>query len=361
MRQFRISTPIALTAGAALVIVVAAAVIGWVIIERLESRLASNDDTLVLAAAFGVARHSGSLVSASSTPTAIGITPQALSEISDAIASNSAALQEHLAILEQYEREGRTARIRDIANSLVSNTGRIESGRPELARLINKGTAELRELRYGFAKHLVAALDSSLDDQIHYMLTNYDASGTPVEPASAPISKEIEQLYHISNLSASQWPAGSMLRAAGVYPSRHLLVSLQEDYESSAQRLEASMGYLSENGSSNLHPEAIPLLDRMLDYARGPENVWDEADVRLQLSDAERGLLVANEQILEELLVEVSALVEDVRQESDANTASASAQQTIYTARIILIVIAVISVLGTLFAAWYFGARSRIS
>ena len=255
MNGFRTSASQLLAAGAALVIVIAAVATGWLATDRLDSRAATSDNTETLAAAFGVARHAGSLVSASAVRTNFRMTPDSLEGISASVAGIETALYEQLEILEA---SGQGAQIRQHVDALVANAELIRSGRPELLSMLKDGESELRNFRYGFSKDLEAAMTTSMDDQIYHLMTGYDDFGMPIQATSDPISVEVRRLFHMANLMSTQGVAMIKLRGAAVLPFAHMIPYIQEDFESEVRSIQRSIQYLSENGAPNLHPEFSP-------------------------------------------------------------------------------------------------------
>ncbi len=359
MAQFRISARLLLTAGAALAVLAAAVLTGWLSIERVGGRTAGGGDARALSAAFGVARHAGLMVSADSVRTNSRMTADSLTGISASVEKSKAALNEQLKILEAEAPAERAARVRRHVESLVANTESTESRRPELLRLMKAGEAALRDFRYGFSKDLEVAMITSMDDQIHHMMTGYDEAGQPTETATGPISREILRLYHFANLMSTRGVAVIKLRGAAVLPYPHMIPYIREDFESATQRIEDSLRYLTENGAPNLHPQAIPLLKRLVSFGagEGEANIWDRTIVKLRLRAAEARQIAANEKILEQLFGEVDRLVADVRQRAAA--ANAASVRAADDARTILLIVAAIGLLGTLLAVWFFGARAR--
>ena len=342
---------------AALAFVVAAVAVGWYSVDQLEAQSSEAGGADSLSAAYGVARNAGLLVSASAVRTNLNMNDDSLAHIADTVEHHSDALDEQLALLESSVQNARTSRVRDHVESLVSTAQLIEDGRPELLRRIQEGDADLRQFRYGFSKVLEAAMINSIDDQIHHLLTAYDESGRPIQAGADPIGREILRLYHMANLNSTQGTAIIRLRGAAVLPFAHMIPSIQEDYESEVQRIEISAQYLADNGTPNLNSEVIPLLQQLVSYGEGEQNIWNKTDIKLRMSAAEAGRIAAKESILEDLVVELDAIVEDAN--DSAAGASTDLADTVSTLRIILIVIAVVGILGTLIATWYFGSRRR--
>ncbi len=356
MAQFRLSAPLLVTTAAALVIFIVAVLSGWQSTERLGNRSASSEHAESLSAAFEVARYAGLLASASAVKTSFRMTPDSLAGISASVAENRDALYEQLAILETHDQDGRVAQVRQHVDSLTSSVELIESGRPELLRILGESHANVRELRHGFNQQLEVAMNTSMDDQIHHMMTRYDEYGRPTQVTSSPISEEVLRLYHFANLTSSQGVAMIKLRGAAVLPFAQMIPYIQEDFESEVRRIERSIQYLSANGSPNLHPDAISLLQRLVSYGEGEGNIFEHTSARLQLVATENRQIAANERILETLLTEVDGMVVDIRQR--AVDAAASAAESADNARDNLLIIAVIGVVGILLATWYFGNRA---
>jgi hypothetical protein len=86
----------------------------------------------------------------------------------------------------------------------------------------------------------------------------------------------------------------------------------------------------------------------------GEGNVFQAMDARLNLVSSENELIAANKAILDELLREVDALVEDVRQGDSGSGQTADTPE-----RGILLALGVIGVLGTLLIAGYYGSRGK--
>ena len=355
MNRIRLSARHLVATGVALAVVVAATVTGWLAIDRLDKKAASGETTESLDAAYGVARHAGLLVSASAVPTNFRMTPEHLAEISDSVAQSSAAMNDHLEVLEAHDRGGRADRIREHADALLATAELIENQRPELVRMLAEGQADLRDFRYGFSKELEAAMVTSIDDQIYHMMTNYDESGQPLQSELGPIPEDVLRLYHIATLANTQGVAIIKLRGAAVLPYANMIPYIQEDFESEVQRLERSINYLAENGAPNLHPDAVSLLQQVVSYGEGENNIWDRTTARLQMAAVENRQIAEKERILEHLYFELDEVVADINQRAD--DANDSVNRDVLWALIVLLVIAVMGVLSILAAARHLGAK----
>ena len=358
MNRFRVSAPLLLTAGAALVVIVALTLAGWLSTERPAGPAAVDTNTEILSTAFGISRSASSMVTTSASPTDLPMTPESLTRLSAAIAHEKAALQEQVAALEGRGYDERVARIRRHAETLVSNIELIESGRPDLLRLHIESQADHRRINYDINKPLAAALQTSLDDQLDRIVKGDGDPGDPSQWTSNTFTAdEALRYHHLFNLVEAEQTAVNKMKATTLIYVSHIVAMIREDYDAAAQRIETSIEYLTQHGPKTLDPQVIPLSREMLRMGGGEENVWDKLDIRLEKIATERALIAGNQRVLDELLQELDALVMDVSQRADA--VSSTPPPAVSTPRIILLVIGIVGVVGTLLAAGYFGSRGR--
>ena len=129
---------------------------------------------------------------------------------------------------------------------------------------------------------------------------------------------------------------------------------IREAYDSTAQRINNSVGYLAENGVPRIDPQLIPLVRQMISAGGGEGNVFQAMDAHLNLVSSENELIAANKAILDELLREADALVEDVRQGTSISGQAAGTLE-----RGVLLALGGIGMLGTLPIGGYCGSRSK--
>ena len=353
--QFRISMPLILVTVAALAAFIVLTVIGWLSFERLgDQQDTVNNGAEALSAALGILNYANSLAAVGSKSTD-ALTPEDLVENSASIAADKVALAEQLALLKGGDYGNRAERIQNHADSLVSGIELIEGGRPELIRLIDEGNENYRRLYYGFNKNLDAAIVTSVDDQIYYMMTGYRAGeSTQPDPASFSMEEFLRYRY-ISELGAdARYGRGKLLAASSINSPR-IAALVQEEYETASQRMKSELKYLSVNGGPALNPEIIPLVREMLAAGEGEGNLFETLQLKFRLISKERKMIAANAKTLGMLHGEVDALVEDAQQRA----ASADSSQTMSTARALLLALGVVGIVGTLLAGWHIGFRPR--
>ena len=243
------------------------------------------------------------------------------------------------------------ATIRQHVDSLTANIEAIENQRPQLRRALSKNEETYRWLRYDSGKEIEAATVTSLDDQFRQMMTGDSEPGGSVQP-SLTQDDMLRYPHTLILLSSGVVAVGKLLGGSltSYLPSVQLI---REDYDSAAQRVEHSVGYLQQHGPSHLRPEILSLVQEVLVMGGKEGGFWRDLDTRLELVGTEQRLITANGRILDELLHEVDLLVDEVNRRSDARTASAAQAGT--TWRVVFLMIGIVGVLGTLAAAGYFG------
>ena len=359
MARVRITAPLLIGALGALIIVIVAAVAGWLVIDNLEAQNQSGVDAEILADIAAVGKLSSTLASAGSVATNAQMTPESMTEARTAIAGDEAQLNERLSALEGKGHDGRVERIRQQADLLTANVLQIEDERPALLEAILTGERSWQQLLFSTNQKLLPAISSSLDDQFYYVMTGKsdfrDASPGPSDSFSRD---EYLRYWHLATLLEWTFSAHRSLLAANLSsqddPTR--LANNEESYDTAAQRLGYSIAYLAENGGPDLDPEVIPLANRLLAAGSGENSTLDAMRLRASMVARERQLIGANRQILAALQREVDDLVTEVRQSSA--TAGERYEQAESNGRIIILVIAIV---GVLVVAGYFGFKSRQS
>ncbi len=360
MAQPRITAPLLIGALGALAIIIASAVAGWLVIDNLEAQNQSSGDAGILADIAAVNKLSGMLASGASVATNARMTPESIAEARTAIASNEAQLAERLLGLEGRGYDGRVERIGQQVDLLTANVSRIEDERPALLEAVLAGERSWQQLLFSTNRKLLPAISSSLDNQFYYVMTGRsDFRGA--EPAASSTLSEEEYLryWHLATLMEWTFSAHRSLLAANLSsqddPTR--LANNEESFDTAAQRMEHSIAYLEKKGGPDLHPEVIPLANRLLAAGAGENSALDDMRLRASMVARERQLIQANRQILAGLQGEVDGLVEEVKQSSAA--AAGRYGQAVSNGRIIILVIAIVGIVGTLLVAGYSGFKAR--
>ena len=284
------------------------------------------------------------------------MTPDDLGELKEAVATERGKLNAQLEILEGSGHDATVEAIRRQVDQLASNIELIERGRPELLQTISEEGSTRRMLSAVASTALFPAVDTSMDNQFYHLMSKFNAPETTGAPMAVFTEDDILRYSHLAALSADVVLGHTILSAASLTQHPTFVEHVHETYDSTAERMERNIAYLSDNGGPQLEPNVIPMTERMLEAGRGEQNLFDALGQRLELTVNEKNLIDANAQILHQLLITVDGLAVEIQQASDA--AVAGSGQAASTGRIILLIIGAFGVAGILGGAVYAGSRS---
>ena len=368
--RYRISTQLYFGIGGAVVMTVAASLVGWFSFNSVGiSQSQVNEESIPeVVAAFGVAQHSATLVAAAPRLTS-ATTPQDLALVSTSIEEAYAALEDQLTLLgvetgtfgegsgsvadTQASGDGaRFERIGANVNTLILNIHAIEDGMVELFELTMRREvlrAELTELRIRLDKIMVPAVD----DQFFYTMTGYSRLGDPPADRGDHFSdSELAHYRYLEGLHADAITAIQLLESAFAVSDAPLIEPLRERFESAKGSIERSMSALQE---SPLHNQVEPSIAGLFELGTGDDNGFDLLVRRLRIIDAQEQNLGKNRDISVDVLTEVDSLVSAAR--TGADEAAQASTQAILTGRTLLLAITAISITGALLIAWGFVGR----
>ncbi len=355
--RFRISTQLQMAIWGAVALTVAASLIGWFSFNRVGSvQNRVNEHSIPeMAASFGVAQYSGTLVAAAPRLTT-SATIEEFQEVSLSIDEADTAFEEQLALLEESSSgEAGFTQIRTLADGLIANIDALKVEKTQafaLAERTEELGRELAELR----GRLDAIIIPAIDDQLFYTITGYRTLGQSAVPSSEHFSKEeLSRYRHLSQLQADSTVATELLANAFTLSDPSLIEPLRERFEAAVSRIDRSLTALDE---SPLAAEVAPIFDRLFELGVGEENGFDLLVQRLLLVLRQQSLVEHNQDIALELVEQVDGLV-SVSQASAQASAEAS-NQAIFTGSVLLLTISGISIAGALAIAWLFVGRMLI-
>ena len=375
--RYRISTQLYFGIGGAVVLTVAASLVGWFSFNSVgvSQSLVNEESIPEVVAAFGVAQHSATLVAAAPRLTA-ATTRQDLGRVSASIEVASTSLEEQLALL-GVESEGqqslfgasgedaksvaetqandsanRFERIRANVNTLILNIHDTEDGMVELFDLTRRREAlraELTELRIRLDEIMVPAVD----DQFFYTMTGYSGLGDPPADRGEHFSdSELAHYRYLQGLHADAITAIQLLESAFAVSDAPLIEPLRERFESAKGSIERSLSALQE---SPLHNEVEPIIARLFELGTGDDNGFDLLVRELRIIDTQQQNLGKNRDISVDVLAEVDGLVSAAR--TGADEAAQASTQAILTGRTLLLAITAVSIIGAFLIAWGFVGR----
>ena len=352
--RFRISSQLYLGIGGAVLLTMSASLVGWFSFNRVgeaQSRVNAGS-VLGMAAAFGVAQQSGTLVDAAPRLIAAA-TPEAFAQVATEIDKEQSAFEDRLAILKQQGgEEERFSRIRVQGNTLISNIEAIEHSMAERFDLQARSEAlraELAKVR----NELEGILVPLIDDQLFYAMTGYRNLGEPPAPRSQHFSKnEFDHYRHLAALHADATIAIQLLASAFNLSTVTLIEPLKERFEAAEGRIELSLSAL---GTAGARSQIGSACERLFRLGLGEEGGFVLCVREFELADRQQDLLTRNRSLANELAAEVEGVVSGAHQ--TAREATHASAQAISTGRNLLLVLNVISIIGAVLIAYLFVGR----
>ena len=340
----RISTQLYLAFGGAVLLTLAASLVGWFSFNRVGEVQSNVNEGSVpeMAAAFDVARQSGVLVAAAPNLT-VAATPEEFGEISLDIDVAYAAFEEQVGALEQTDSDpARVARIRAHADTLIANIEELESETAGVFALTAKRElleAELANVR----SELGTALAPAIDDQLFYILTGYRAlADSPAQREVHFSEAELVQYRRLSELHGDVNIATELLANAFTLSDPSLIEPLRERFEATINRINRNLSPLE---GTAFHYESASVFERLVALGSGDESVFDLFASELTISMQQEELLSQNRDVSLELNAEVNGLISAAQ--ASVQEATAGSSQAMRTGLILLLAISVVSVAST--------------
>ena len=352
--RFRLSGQFSLGIGAAVALTFAASLVGWFSFDRVANvqRQVNEGSVPEMVAAFGVARHAGSLVAAAPRLTTAASAAE-LAAVESRISTTHQALQDELDALQAAGADlAAIAQVRTHADTVLSNIEAIRVGMTELFPLQERSTAlraELATLRDKLDELVVPAID----DQLFYTITGYHTLGEPPAPRTQRLSeRELGRYRRLADLHADGSIASQLLASAFNLQDASSIEPLRERFESAAGRIERSLAALED---SPLRSAVVPPFARLLALGLEPPSGFDLRTREVRLASRQRELLARNRDLTVELVAVVDELVDTAHGHTRAATQAST--RAILTARTLLLLISGISLGGALLIAWLFVGR----
>ena len=365
--RFRVSTQMYSAIGAAVVLTIAASVVGWISFNRVgeaQTRVVEGS-VPELAAAFRIAEYSSTLVAAAPRLVA-STTSQDLSTISAEISEAQQGFEEQIVLLQRYTDDPRYETISTNAQTvlfrLLFNISAIEGNMPELLELSASSEdlrLELMALRSRFEGIIVPAIDS----QLFYLLTGYWRIGSQPIPRDIHLTEaEFDRYRHLAGLRADITLATQLLSSAFSISDAALIEPLQETFESvrgrtmiSMASLDASAQLLRRQLLTTVIREVGPILDRLYEMGSEEADGFDLLVTKRALEQNQEDLLIENRELAVALVDGVNGLVTTA--ETKANDAKTASTDALQTGRTLLLVISAVGVLGAVIISWGFVGR----
>ena len=350
--RFRISTRLYSGIGAAVVLTVAASLVGWFSINRVgEVQEQVNEGSVpAMVVAFSVAQNSGELVAAA--PRIAAASPEDLDAVVADINRTYEAFDSGLVLLESTaSRPGQNQLVRGLGVTLRSNIESIKFDRVELFQLDDL-KSDLQARLDALRADIDAALVPAIDDQFFYLLTGYQNIAEPPSARAAHVSEEeIRKYRFLAELQANANISTQLLASAFGLSDATNIEPLRERFEAAAGRIQRSISQLRE--SDPVLAEEFDRLFERLSTLGGDQGGFDLRESELRLLRSQEDLLARSRQVAADLLENVNSLVSAA--EVSVQEATEASEDAIWTGRTLLLIISGISIGGGLLIIFQIG------
>ena len=347
----RISTKLYMGIGGAVVMTLAASLVGWFSFNRVGDvqRRVNEGSVPELAAAFGVAQYGGILANAAPSLAAASTSLELFQE-GQRVDQTVLTFEDQMAVLEQSDSDDASVeQIRQSADMLISNIQEIRSEVSARLQIIDQRTAQQGQL-VGLRNQVSTVLIPAIDDQLFYTLTGYSDLDAPPVPRSEHFSEgEVFRYRRLAELEADANIASDLLATAFTLSDKTLLEPLRERFEAAASRIDRNLAALA---GTQFHTNAEPIFSRLRKLGLGDANSFDLAASEFEIVEHNQDLLAQNSELSLTLVTEVDSLV-GASQEGVEEATTAS-EQAIGTARTLLLAISGVSVVAALLIIWLF-------
>ena len=354
-RRSRISTQLYLAVGGAVVMTIAASLVGWFSFNRVgEVQSRVNEGSVPeLAAAFEVAQYGSTLVAAAPSLTTAA-NPRELALVAANIDHAFLSFEEQISVLEESESAGteRVEAIQTHAETLITNINDLKFSMAEVFLLNETRSnlqAELAELR----SRLDDLLAPAIDDQLFYVLTGYVTVEGNAASRPAHLSEDqVVRYRRLTEMQADTNISTELLANAFTLSDESFIEPLRERFEAAVERIDRN---LEAQRTLGFYEEAAPIYSRLFELGTNEDSIFNVFARELQIAQQQGNLLALNRDISVDLVEEVDGLVSSAQ--TSAAIATQASTQAIFTGRTLLLVISGLSIIGATLIIWLFIGR----
>ena len=354
-RRSRISTQLYLAVGGAVVMTIAASLVGWFSFNRVgEVQSRVNEGSVPeLAAAFEVAQYGSTLVAAAPSLTTAA-NPRELALVAANIDHAFLSFEEQISVLEESESAGteRVEAIQTHAETLITNINDLKFSMAEVFLLNETRSnlqAELAELR----SRLDDLLAPAIDDQLFYVLTGYVTVEGNAASRPAHLSEDqVVRYRRLTEMQADTNISTELLANAFTLSDESFIEPLRERFEAAVERIDRN---LEAQRTLGFYEEAAPIYSRLFELGTNEDSIFNVFARELQIAQQQGDLLALNRDISVDLVEEVDGLVSSAQ--TSAAIATQASTQAILTGRTLLLVISGLSIIGATLIIWLFIGR----
>ncbi|MDE0237478.1 MAG: ATP-binding protein [bacterium] len=349
----RISTQLYAGIFGAVVLTIVASVVSWISftnVDRSQKRV-SEESVPELAGAFSLAEFSNALVAAA--PRLTTASPSQFPVISAEVSDAQRKFQDLFkTLLRNNPDDVHVQGISAVADALEQNITTITADMPHfysLSRRIEVLQFQIPTLHDEVEGIIIPAID----DQLFFQVTGYrDFESHPTNAVTRTSGDQLLLYRHLNALQADVAQVTELMGSALIASEANFVEPLIESFESTTDRIRISLAAIA---ASENAPGLESAVDRLLALGSGSDSAFQVSVDRLEIVERQDSLLAQNQQVAVDLLSEVNAIVQAAQ--AGADQATENSAQTINTARILLVIISVIGVIGAGLISWLFIGR----
>jgi len=353
--RFRISAQLYAGLTGAVGITLVASLVAWFSFDRVgdAQERVNRQSVPELAASFGIAQRSGTLVAAA--PRFVGAATSAdLTRVRESVMAERTAFQAHLGAL-LARGSDRNDEVSQRGRELIANIDAIDASMDERFALAERSETLRLELA-AVRDKLAGVLVPAIDDQWFFTMTGYRSLDAPAAPRSAYLSEpEFDRHRLLAGLQADANLGTQILASAFNLSDAPLLEPLRDRFEATVQSIGRRLAGLADTPARAQVDDAF---ERLGELGLADDGGFALRARELALAARQQALLAENRALAMALLVEVEGLVSDA-QASAARATQASAD-AITTGRSLLLVVNTFSIVGAALVAWLFVGRVLI-
>ena len=337
----------------AVILTIVASVVSWISfsnVDRSQKRV-SEESVPELAGAFTLAEFSNALVAAA--PRLTTAPPDQFIEISAEVTAAQQEFQDRFEILLLENPDDENVQgISEAADALSSNIATITADMPHfysLSRQIETLQVQIPALHDQAQGIIIPAID----DQLFFQVTGYrDLDTEPTDAMSRTSGDELLLYRHLNALQADVAQVTELMGSALIASEADFVEPLIESFESTTDRIQISLSAIA---TTETAPGLESAVNSLLRLGMGNNSAFQASVDRLEIIERQDTLLAQNQTIAVDLLSEVNAIVQTAQ--AGADQATEDSAQSISTARILLVLISVIGVIGAGLISWLFVGR----
>ena len=354
----RISTQLYAGIFGAVALTIVASVVSWLSFANVDQsqKRVSEESVPELAGAFGLAEFSNALVAAA--PRLTTAPADQFPTISAEVATAQREFNQHFQPLAaSHPGDIHVLGITQAADDLERNIVTITADMPhyysltqKIERLLDDKNESSIPTLYNRANSIILP---AIDDQLFFQVTGYrDQVSDPIDPMARTSGGELLLYRHLNALQADVAQASELMGSALIASEVAFVEPLKESFESATDRIQISLSAIAE---SEMVPNLESSVNDLLALGSGAESAFQLSVDRLEIINRQDLLLAQNQEIAVDLLDEVHAIVQTAQ--AGADQATENSAQTINTARILLVIISAVGVMGAGLISWLFVGR----